>query len=230
MTHTPTTTLTFDDLAAQYDDELTDLRESWQELTDWITDEHGEDALKWNPTAASELDSEAMEQLATVQATRHAYDESGKSIQERQHALRSLADEYGPEPFEIQMLTGQQLMEVETELRMQANRRDVDVGLLQAQRRGLVVDAATIGAPEGVPTDDDEGTPTPSECPNPITLSLYEQVERLNSAGTVDFRAPGFGDGAGSGRSSSSATPRTSQQSPPSLDPNAPDSPGPGNS
>lgn len=204
---TPTTELTFDDLRAQYTDELADLREAWQELTDWISDEYGDDALDWDPTNA-DLDDEGMEQLATVQATREAYDEAGKAIQQRQHALETLADEYGSDPFELRMLTGQELMDIETDLRMEANRKDVDVSLLQAQRRGSVVDTATVTAPEGVPTG--EGGPTPSECPNPLTMALYDQAEVLNNTGSVDFRAPGFGDEASGGRPSTSGTPTTS--------------------
>lgn len=225
---TPTTTLTFGDLATQYDDELAELREAWQELTDWIQEEYGEDAIDWNPTNA-DLDGENMERFATVQATREAYDEAGKAIQQRQHALDTLADEYGSDPFEIQMLTGQQLMDVETELRMDAHRRDVDVQLLQAQRRGVVVDEATVSAPEGVPTDDD-GSPTPSKCPNPITLGLYDRVEVLNNAGTTDFRAPGFGDGASGGPPPTSATPPASRTLQSSPDPSGENSPPSGDS
>jgi hypothetical protein len=215
---TPTTTLTFDDLRAQYDDELDELRDAWNELTEHIRDEWGDDALDFNPAQADSLDSEAMERLGAVQATREMYDESGKSIQRRQHALDALADEYGGDEFELRMLTGNELMQIETDLRMEANRRDVDVQLLQSERKGQVVDMATVSAPEGIPTDD-EGSPTPSEAPQAIMLALYEQAEQLNNAGTTDFRAPGFGDGDGSGRSSSSVTPTASGPSPRPSDP-----------
>lgn len=227
-TPVPTTTLTFEDLAAQYDDELAELREAWDELTEYIREEYGDAALEWDPTAADDLDSDEMERLGTIQATREAYDEAGKSLQQRQHALRTLAEEYGDDPFTIRMLTGQQLMDVETDLRMEANRRDVDVGVIQNHRKGLVVDAATVAAPDGVPTED--GDPVPSECPQPLTLALYEQVERLNESGAVDFRAPGFGGADASGPPSTSATPTTSGVSSEPSVPTDSDSPPSGDS
>lgn len=193
-----TTDVTFADLRAQYDDELDDLRKAHNELIDHALEEYGHD--------------EGHEWPESIRAAVEAYDEAGKSIQRRQHVLDRLREEYGEGAFTITMLSGAELMDVETELRMEANKRGVQPSTLQALRQQLTVDAATTGAPEGVPRDDD-GSPVPSECPNPLTLALYDQVEALNTAGETGFRAPGFGEettgaaSASSGRPTSSGTP-----------------------
>lgn len=196
MTDPITTDVAFADLQAQYDDELADLREAYEELVEYARDEYGDQRGEW---------PKGVRQYATV------LDESGKSIQKRQHVLETLASEYDGDTFGIKMLSGAELVEVETELRMEARKRDADPDAVQSYRQQLTVDTATVDAPAAVPTDDD-GSPLPSECPNPLTISLYEQVERLNQAGSTDFRAPGFGDEASGAASPTSDRPRTSSE------------------
>ena len=171
-----TDTVHLTDLIARYKDELSDLRDAYDDLIDWAEDEHGDRREQW-PDAARQ--------------TAQAYEEAAKRIEARISFLEKASDEYGDEPFEIRMLSGQETMEIETELRMKANKRDVDVEVIQHERNRSVVDTAVVDAPEGFPTDDD-GSPVPSEAPNPLTLSLHEAVESLNQAGEADFRASGF--------------------------------------
>lgn len=195
---TITTTVTFHDLSAQYDDELADLRAAYEDTVALARERYGDDAMDTNPSGVENGDD-----LAQLQQTAEAYNEAGKSIQQRQHALETLADEYDGDEFTVAMLSGSELMDIETELRMAAQSKDTDPAVMQAKRKGMVVDAATVDAPDGI-TD-------PSDAPNPITLSLYDVVERLNQGGTPDFRAPGFGDEAPSEPPVTSATPATSE-------------------
>lgn len=184
------TTVTFDDLIAAYDDELADLREAYDDLVEWATDEHGDERVAWPDEAlakARQLDSAA------------------QTIQKRQHVLERLADEYDDGAFTLKMLSGAELMDIETELRMEANSRGISPQALDSYREQLVVDAAVTDAPDAAPRDDD-GNPLVSECPNPLVFALSEQAERLNTAGETDFRAPGFGERA----AATSATPATS--------------------
>lgn len=193
MPDTVTTTVTFADLAAQYDDELADLRDAYEETVALAREDYGEDAM--GRRIPRDMDDDALADLAALQRSAAAYDESGKQIQKRQHALERLADQYDGDAFRIKMLSGAELMDIGTELRMLATQRDVEKDALDDQRQALVVDAAVVDAPEGVPTDDD-GDPEPSRAENPLTIALYEAVERLNSTGSVDFRAPGFAESA----------------------------------
>lgn len=190
-----TTTVTLADLRDQYDDELAEFRDAFEEVVEHAREEYG-DRAEW-PDA--------------VRQTAEAYEEAGKSIQRRQHALDRFADEYGDGAFEVKMLSGAELMSIESDLRTEAAGRDVDPETLSAYRQQLTVDAATVDAPAGVPTDDDG--PLPSECPNPLTLSLYDVVERLNTAGAADFRAPGFGDETDGEDCGTSASPMSSLKS-----------------
>lgn len=171
-----TQTVTFDDLIADHDDELDDLREGYDDLAEWATDEHGERREGW---------PEEVRQYLTQ------YDETAKTIQKRQHVLETLREEYDDDTFELQLLSGAALMDIETELRMEANKRGVEPAVLNSYRERLLVDRATVDAPDAVPTDD-EGSPVPSECPNPLVQSLSEHASRLNTAGETDFRAPGL--------------------------------------
>ena len=213
MTETITTALTFDDLINDHDDDLESLRAAYEEVVEYATEEHGE-----RPAWPDVLRQQAQ-----------MYDEAGKSIQRRQHVLTTLRDEYDDAEFTIKMLSGSELMDIETDLRMEAQKRGVEPGTLQAYRQQLTVDRATVAAPDAVPTDDD-GNPLPSECPNPLTLALHEQVERLNTAGAADFRAPGFGDATDGAAFGSSGVPTSAKKTSSDLDPTADVSPSRGDS
>lgn len=193
-----TTTVTFADLQRAHDDELDERREAYEDTLALIREEYGEDAID---RPAPEDD-----RLEQLQQTAEVLEETGKNLQRRQHVLERIADQYDGDTFEIRMLTGKELMDIETDLRMEANQKDIDVSVLQTKRKQLVVDAATVKAPDGVASDDD-GSPQPSAEPNPLTLALYEQVERLNQAGDTGFTAPGFGDDGVGGPSGTSDRP-----------------------
>jgi hypothetical protein len=207
---TITTIVTWADLTAAYDTELDDLREAYDELCTQAEHEY-DDGWRSQP-AAEEI-------LQIYQQQAQQYDEAAKSIQKRQHLLNQLKEKYGDGGFELKMLTGEETMQVETELRILAQQEDVSVDVIQVRRNVLTVDAATVDAPEDIPRDD-EGSPVPSECPNGLTLALWEQVESLNNAGETGFRAEGFGDTTGLFTVDTSGTPTSS---PASSTPSAPD-------
>jgi len=177
----------------ELDDELADYEDAYNEVVEYARDEYG-DKSEW---------PEEVRQQAAV------FDEAGKAIQKRKHVLGRLEEEYGSDPFVIKMLSGKETMDVETQLRMDAQDREVSMDALQVHRNGMVVDAATVEAPEGVPTDDD-GSPKPSARPNALTLALFERVERYNNSGSVDFRPEGFGETELSPESGTSETPSAS--------------------
>jgi len=226
MTDHITQTVTFDDLAAQYDDELDDLRDAYDDATDLITDEYGPDALERH--VPDDPDDDRLERLAGLRQTRQVYDETAKTIQRRQNALAELAEEYDGDAFEISILSGTDLMAVETELKALARKRDVEMQEVQHERRGLVADRGTVDAPEDFPHEDD--SPVPSQGPNPVMIALYEAIETLNNAGTTDFTAPGFGDGPDSGALATSATPTPSGSVSPPSNPTTSDTPDSGDS
>lgn len=208
---TITTSVTWSDLRTAYDDELAELRDAYEEIRDLAVEEYGDGALDRPLPNDPETLPDDQRDLWVYQQQAQQYDEAAKSIQKRQHMLDRLADEYGDGTFEIKMLSGEETMDIETELRMLAQSNDeMPVGAVELRRNGLTVDAATVDAPEGVPRDD-EDSPTPSDAPNALTLALWEQVEAFNNAGETGFRAEGFGD---SGRpdptAAASATPTTS--------------------
>lgn len=194
MTHI-TTTVTFDDLIAQHESELADLRESYEDVQDLLADEFGVDPDHIQ-TAPDVDDDHDRETLAGLIQTRQVINQSIEENQKRIALLRELSGHYDGDTFEIAMLTGEELMDVETTLRMDANDADTDMQQVQTKRKQHVVDAGVTDAPEGFPTDDD-GSPVPSDAPSNLMLSLYQAVETFNSAGTVDFRAPGAGTGPG---------------------------------
>jgi len=198
-----TQTVSWANLTAAYDTELNDLRDAYDELIDQAREKYGEG---WQSQPATD------ETLQVYQQQAQQYDEAAKSIQKRQHLLGQLSEEYGDGDFELKMLTGEETMQVETELRMLAQQEDVSVDVIQVRRNALTVDAATVDAPEGVPRDD-EDSPVPSECPNALTLALWEQVESLNNAGETGFRAEGFGDTTGLSTADTSAAPTPSAAS-----------------
>ena len=188
------TEVTFSDLIAAYDDELADLEAGYEETVAFIRDEWGDDAIdRPIPTDTASLTDDDLEHLAAMRATASAYEESGKQIQRRNHALETLSRDCDGDTFGLRMLTGAELMDIERDLKLKAQAEDVEQSVVEHYRKALVVDAATVDAPDAIPTDDD-GSPVPSEAGNPLTLALYEAVENLNQAGAVDFRAPGFGD------------------------------------
>jgi len=199
MTDTISTTVTWADLTAAYDTELDELQDAYDELCTQAEHEYGEG---WQSQPATD------EKLQVYQQQAQQYDGAAKSIQKRQHLLDLLSAEYGVGDFELKMLTGEETMQVETELRMLAQQEDVSVDVIQVRRNALTVDAATVDAPEGVPRED--GSPVPSECPNALTLALWEQVESLNNAGETGFRAEGFGDSTGLSTVDTSAAPTPS--------------------
>lgn len=203
---TLTTTVTWADLRIAHSDELDDLRTAYDEIKERATDEYGEDALNIPLPADPDLVDDRMD-LYVYQQQAQQYEQAAESIEKRQHLLERLEGEYGSDPFELKMLSGEEAMDIETELRTMAQKEGVGVDVIQVRRNALTVDAATVDAPEGVPRED--GSPKPSACPNALTLSLWEQVERFNNAGATDFRPEGFGGlgPAASAPSASSATP-----------------------
>lgn len=204
---TITATVTIADLISAYDDELRELREAYEDAMDAIETEFGSDAA--DAPIPSDIEGDR-ERLAALRQSASAYEDAGKTIQKRNKALELLAEDLDGEAFELRMLTGAQLMDIETDLKLKAQAQGIDQSAVQHYRKALVVDAATVDAPGGIPRDDD-GSPQPSEAGNPLTLALYEQVQALNESGATDFRAPGFGDGdTPSPAVASSETPRSS--------------------
>ena len=187
-----TTTVTWADLRADITDELADLRDAYHELRDQATDEYGADALDEPLPDDPEDVADENRRLWAYQRQADQLNQAKESIDQRLNVLETLEDELGSGDFEVTMLSGQDTMDLETRLRTKAASEGVDVDTIQHLRELWVVDAATVSAPEGVPTDD-EGSPTPSKCPNALVTSLYEQINRLNNAGTVDFTSGGFG-------------------------------------
>lgn len=202
-----TTTVTFEDLIAQCDDELDDLRDAYDDVDAMIREEFGDSATMLRDTDDADADV-----LAGLIQTRELINATAKKAERRRNALETLADEFDGGAFELKMLTGSEVMGVETELRMEAERRDVEVTELSSKRKQLVADAATVDAPAGFPTDDE--SPTPSDAPNPIYMALYEAAENLTTAGSADFRARGFGDREGIDLSATPAGSLTSSSGP----------------
>lgn len=195
-----TTTVTWDDLIDAQTDELDDLRDAYEEVAELAREQYGEDALQ--RPANDDEDHQTLQQQAAM------YDRAGKQYQQRINLLGTMQEQYGDEGFEIKMLSGEEVLDTEAQLR--ADVQDADEGRIQARRNQRTVNAATVDAPEGVPTDEDD-SPRPSEAPNALVDSLFDAVQRFNSAGDTDFRAQGFGSvGPASAASGSSATPSAS--------------------
>lgn len=211
MTDPITTTVTFQDLIDAYDTELGQLRDAYEETVAYAEEEYGENRAAW----PDDLRQQA-----------RAYDEGAKAIQKRQHVLERFRDEWQGDRFEIKMLAGSELTAIETDLRMEAHREDVAPETLQAERKQQVADVACMDAPPEVPRDDSD-SPTPSACPNPLTLAIYEAAERFNSSGATDFRAAGFGETTPSAPAGSERPTRSGNSSP-NLDPTADATPEPG--
>jgi len=123
---TLTTSVSFTDLADAYDAELERLTDAYDDLEAHARDEHG-DPSEW-----------PRETVGLAQAI----DESAKRIQQRQHLLgERLADEYDG-TFSIRMLSGADMEGVESDLRMEASNRGVDLAELDTYRKQLAVAAA----------------------------------------------------------------------------------------
>ena len=195
-----TASVSWADLTAAYADELTNLEDAYDELVTQARAEYGDG---WQTTPATDDTHRVYQQQAKQ------YNEAAKSIQKRQHLLNELKEEYGDGDFELKMLSGEETMQVESELRMLAQQDEVSIDVIQVRRNALTVDAATVDAPNGVPRND-AGSPVPSECPNALTLALWDQVESLNNAGETGFRAEGFGDSPAPITADTSATPPSS--------------------
>lgn len=196
-----TTTVTWEDLISAYDAELQEYHEAYSDLEVLATDEF--DADLTTPTSDDEL--------SAIQQQAARYDAAAQELDKRQHVLENLRDELGDGPFELKMLTGQETMRIERELRMEAHEQDIPVSVIQTKRNQMVADTATVDAPEGIPRGEDG--PEPSQAPNALTLALFEQIERYNNAGATDFRPAGCGDETASLQSASSPRPSSSPES-----------------
>lgn len=208
---TITTTITWADLIHAHDDELDDYREAYQNLETLAREEY--DAGLDDPTSD--------DGLRAIQQQAARYEQAVEELQRHQHALETLRDELGDGDFEIKMLSGQEALDVATEVQTDAYQNDTPPSVIETERNQLVADLATVDAPAGVPTDDDGG-PIPSACPNVLTDALFEQVQRFNTAADLDFRPAGCGDAASPAPSGASPTPNTaalsSAPSPPTDD------------
>jgi len=187
-----TTTLTWGDLKEHHREELQEYEDAYDELQEQAAEQYGEDALEQPlPSDPNSVDADKRE-LWAYQKQAERVEQGAESIENRLNMLDRLQEEYGEGTFEIKMLSGSETMDVETDLRMTAQERGTSVENIQHRRNLIVVDKATVDAPEDVPRDDDD-SPTPSECPNALALSLWEHINKLNNAGQTDFRPEGFG-------------------------------------
>lgn len=212
MTDAITTTVTWDDMIDAQADELADLRKQYEEVVELAEEEFGDDALQRPvPDNLGEIEDADVRKRAAFVRQAQLLDSAGRATQNRINMLETLADRLGEGAFKIKMLSAQEVMDTELTLRGELQSDDADEGALQQQRNNATVDAATVDAPAGFPTDE-EGDPKPSAAPNALVDSLFEQVQRFNSAGSADFRAEGFGSQSrpGSGLPASSATPNDS--------------------
>jgi hypothetical protein len=210
---TLTTTITFADLITAVKDELDDLEAQYDDTKALIEAEWDADPFDMELPDLSDVDDEDTMQLVGLAMNAMQLEESAKESQKRLHVLKQLREEYDDGRFELRMLTGQEVMDIETQLKMKAQREGVDRGAVNHERHAKVADTCVVDAPEGFPTDDD-GDPKPSDGPQALMFALYNQCERLNSSGATDFTAPGFGDATASTATGASAPPSTSPDSP----------------
>lgn len=203
---TLTTTVTWADLRASIKRQLEDVEESYAELDEQATDEYGDNWFHLpveSDTDDEDDESDRDEVLAAYQQQAHKYDESAKSLQSQLNLIGRLSDELGDEAWEFKMLSGQESMDIATEMRGLIKMDDYSQADVMERRNSAVIDAATVDAPEGVPREtrtDDGGeeyeTPVPSECGNSLGVLLFEAIQRFNSAGDPDFRPEGVGLGS----------------------------------
>jgi hypothetical protein len=211
-----TTTVTWQDLREAQQRDLDELREAYDELRDAATDEYGDDALTQPvPDDYTAIEDDARLKLAVYQQQAQMYEQSAKTLQKRLNLLDVLESELGGEPFKIKMLSGEEAMATEVDLRTDVQASgDGGERELQLKRNKATVNAATVDAPDGVPRDDD-GSPVPSECPNALVNALFGKVEKFNSAGDPDFRGAGFGGPTGAGSTPAvSSAPRSDASTP----------------
>lgn len=193
-----TTTITWTNLKNQYSNQLTNLEEAHQELQDQIQSEFGDDALTRQVPQPGEFadaltdENADLERLAVYKQLASQYESAKAKLDSHRALLDRLEGEYGDGEFEVKMLSGREVMDLETELRMEANQEDdVDAQVLEMWRNADTVDAAVVDAPEGIPRDGDD-SPVPSECPEGLVDALYNQVQKFNSAGDTGFTPQGF--------------------------------------
>ncbi len=171
-----TDTVTFSDLIDRYQSEKTDLQDAYDELRDYASDEHGDNKLQW---------PEELQQMAVL------YEQTAEQLDQRINILQRLSEEYDGD-FTIKMLSGQDTLDIETELKLMAQDKDVDVEVVEHERNKLLVDKAVVNAPEDIPREDE--SPVVSQAESALMRSLFEAIQTFNQAGDMDFRASGFGD------------------------------------
>jgi len=207
MTNAITTTVTWQDLRDAQQRELDDLEAAYEELEELADD----DALNRPvPSDLSEIEDDDLLQRAAIQQQAELLEQSRATIEKRINLLSELEDRLGAGPWEIKMLSGQEVMATEADLRTDAQANDWGRQTTQMRRNYYTVDAAVVDGPEDIPRSDDGTLNVSEHVPNALVNSLYEQVERFNSAGDPDFRPEGFGSSGGLGPSVSSGTPSQS--------------------
>lgn len=190
-----TETVTFGDLIGRHKQELSQLQDAYDDLKEYAAEQY-DDRAEW----PDELQRKA-----------NAYQQTANQIQARINFLKKAADDCEGDTFKIRTLSGRETMEIDTKLKTKANQRNVDMEVVSHERNALVVDAATVSAPDCIPHED--GDPKPSDAPDAVVQSLSEVVSTFTQSGDVDFQASGFGDRAGPEASAISPTPTTSDDS-----------------
>lgn len=170
-----TDTVTFADMIDRYQTDKADLHNAYDELRDYAHEDHGDSKLQW---------PEELQQMAVL------YEQTAEQLEQRINILERLQDEYDGD-FEIKMLSGQDTLDIETELKLLAQDKGVDVEVVEHERNKLLVDKAVIDAPEGIPREDE--SPVVSQAESALMRSLFEAIQTFNQAGDMDFRASGFG-------------------------------------
>lgn len=198
-----TETVTFGDLIGRHKSELSQLQDAYDDLQAYAADEY-DDKAEWPDE---------------LQRKVNAYQQTANQIEARINFLERFAEDCDGDTFEIRTLSGRETMEIDTKLKTKANQRNVDMEVVSHERNALVVDAATVSAPDCIPHDD--GEPQPSDAPDAVVQSLSEVVSTFAQSGSVDFQASGFGDRAGPEASAISPTPTTSENSLTDADPDA---------
>jgi hypothetical protein len=171
-----TDTVTFADLIDRYQSDKSDLQDAYDELRAYAADEYGDHKTQW---------PEELQQMAVL------YEQTAEQLEQRINILERLQDEYDGD-FKIKMLSGQDTLDIETELKLMAQDKGVDVEVVEHERNKLLVDKAVIDAPEGIPREDD--SPVVSQAESALMRSLFEAIQTFNQAGDTDFRGSGFGD------------------------------------
>jgi hypothetical protein len=198
-----TETVTFGDLIGRHKSELSQLRDAYDDLQAYAAERY-DDRAEWPDE---------------LQRKHNAYQQTANQIEARITFLENFSENCDGDAFEIRTLSGRETMEIDTKLKTKANQRNVDMEVVSHERNALVVDAATVDAPDCIPHED--GDPVPSDAPDAVVQSLSEVVSTFTQSGSVDFQASGFGDQAGPDASGISPTPTTSDDSLTTADPDA---------